>query len=312
MKKRPHRLLKILNITLRLIKVIFILAFMAIFYTIGKAVSENTKVYHDIEAFKDRSVLVNEVEFEYAPGVYQTRQYHKVSRETSYELEDTRSVWSNINMKHLGQKGDIFVTHASPFPHIKGIHQFISIYFGGHAAIHNGTGGFIEATGFPDDDESLWDIIKHDGSKPHDFSVTASNNQSNYWLNPNFRNEYDNAYPYYGSNYRNNFLMLRVKNVTETEIDQAVDFGIDKADKALYNFLFFLDLEYKYYCTDLVSRAYQDALIEPDKQRNYSRALNDDGFITSVNDIILSKYTYICVYVEVVDNITHIYYLEDL
>jgi hypothetical protein len=106
--------------------------------------------------------------------------------------------------------------------------------------------------------------------------------------------------------------MLRVKDITNDQIDQAVSYAADKADKALYNFLFFLDLKYKFYCTDLVSRAYQDALIPIEKQRDYSRALNDDGFITSVNDLVLSKYTYITAYVEIIDNITHIYYLKDI
>jgi hypothetical protein len=71
-------------------------------------------------------------------------------------------------------------------------------------------------------------------------------------------------------------------------------------------------MSYKYYCTDLVSRAYQHALVDEKDQRNYSRALNDDGFITSVNDIILSRETYIAFYVEIRDDIVHIYYLEDI
>jgi hypothetical protein len=71
-------------------------------------------------------------------------------------------------------------------------------------------------------------------------------------------------------------------------------------------------MENRYYCTDLVSRAYQSVMVEKDKQRHYSRALNDDGFITSVNDLILSKETYITSYFEVIDEVAHVYYLADL
>jgi len=53
-------------------------------------------------------------------------------------------------------------------------------------------------------------------------------------------------------------------------------------------------------------------MVAPEDQRNYSRALNDDRFITSVNDLILSKETYITFYVENIDDITNIYYLADI
>jgi hypothetical protein len=312
MKRKRQIKFRIFYTIKRTLKLFLILALMGAVYSLGKAANENTRVNKDIEDFKSRAVFVGEFEIEYRLGVYQTRRYYEVPRETSYEVNDQRSVWSDPSQKLLGKKGDIFATYPSPFPHIPGVHQFITFYFGGHAAIHNGNGGFIEATGFPEGDETVWDIITHDGSKPHDYSVTVHNGQTNYWLNPVFRTESDEAYPYYGSNYRKSFIVLRVKDVTSNQIDQAVSFAADKADKALYNFLFFLDLKYKFYCTDLVSRAYQDALIPVEKQRDYSRALNDDGFITSVNDLVLSKYTYITAYVEIIDDITHIYYLKDI
>ena len=70
-------------------------------------------------------------------------------------------------------------------------------------------------------------------------------------------------------------------------------------------------MQKKYYCTDLVSRAYQSALIDVKNQKTFSRSLNDDKFITTVNDLILSKDTYITIYVEIIEGIPHIYYLED-
>jgi hypothetical protein len=305
MRKRRFRVGRILKSFL-----VFIL--MAMVFSLGTAVSENVRSKRMIEDFKARGVFEYEETIQYHPGIFQTRRYYRVSRETSYELEDTRSVFYDGTRKFLGQKGDIFATHTSPFANLPLVHLFISYYYGGHAAINNGQNRFIEAVGFPDEDETLLDIILHPGNIPHDLSVTVSRSGSNYWLNPTYRTESDREYPYYGTRYRNEFVGLRVKGITDEELDGAVAYAQDKVDKALYNFLFFLNMEYKYYCTDLVSRAYQSVLVEESKQRNYSRALNDDRFITSVNDLMLSKQTYMIFYVEFIDEIAHIYYLEDM
>lgn len=296
----------------RILKTILLLIGMGILYSLGVAISENIQANRAIQAFKDRAVFEYEETIMYAAGVEQTRRYYKVSRETSYELEDTRSVFYDETRKFLGQKGDIFVTDESPFPTNPPIHLFISYFFGGHAAINNGENRFIEAVGFPDDDETVLQIMLHPGNIPHDLSVVISKSSSNYWLNPRYRTESDKDYPYFGTRYRNDFVGLRVKGVTDEMIDGAVAYADDKVGFNLYNFLFFLNMEYKFYCTDLVSRAYQSVMVEENDQRLYSRSLNDDGFITSVNDMILSDETYMTFYVEYIDEVAHIYYLEDI
>ena len=297
---------------LKIIKLFFILAFAGAIYSLGVAISENIQVDRAIEAFKSRANGIYTEEIVLINGIEQTRRYYSVPRETSYEIDDSRSVFQEPDRIHLGQKGDIFVAQDSPFPHIPVIHQFISYYFGGHAAIHTGEGTFVEAIGFPDEDESLWAIMTHPGNKPHDFSTVVGESQTNYWLHPKYRDENDRSFKYFGPNYRKEFVGLRVKNITLDQIDGAVDFARDQVGTSLYNFWFFLDMKYKYYCTDLVSRAYQHVMIPENKQREYARALNDDGFITSVNDLILSKDTYIIFYVEIRNQITHIYHLEDI
>ena len=294
-----------------ILKITLIIIFSAIIFSFGTAVSENQRMDKEIQEFVNRAVFEYEEEFEYFPGVFQTRRYYKVSRETSYELEDTRSVFYSSSRKFLGKKGDMYATRQSPFPSAGIIDTFITYYFGGHVALNDGENRYIEAVGFPDDDESIFDIIFHPGNEPHDYSVTVSMSY-NYWLNPGFRDPNHPDAAVYGKMYRTKFVGLRVKHVTEEQIDAAVDYGRDKIDKNLYNFLIFMDMKYKFGCTDLVSRAYQSALVEPERQRNYSRSLNDDGFITSVHDIILSKETYIVSYVEVIDEVVHIYYLEDV
>jgi len=308
MKLKKRLVIKIIKLSL---KMLLILAVFGIFYASGKAVIENKNINKEIEDFKNRAVFVSEENYIYRPGVIQKRRYYEVSRETSYELADTRNVFTHENKKVLGQKGDIFVAQESPFPAIFGVHHFITYYTGGHAAIHDGINGFIEATGFPEGDDTALKIILHRGQNPHNFNVTAKNTQFNYWLEPQFRNEDSIEYPRYGTYYRNKFIVLRVKNITEEQIDQAVDYAMDKVNVGLYNFLFMIDMKYKFYCTDLVSRAYQEALVEPQRRSDYSRSLNDDGFVTSVNDLILSKETYIVSYVEVIDHVFHIYYLKD-
>jgi hypothetical protein len=306
-KKNKKKLKKI-----RIAKVLLFTILSLIIFTFGIAVSENIKLDQEIDNFKNRAVFEYEEEFEYYIGMFQTRRYYKVSRETSYELADTRSVFYDETRKFLSQKGDMLATRDSPFPTVPIFGTFVTYYFGGHVALNNGENRFIEAVGFPDDDESIFDIMLHPGNEPHDYSVTVKTSY-NYWLNPTFRLESHKDTPYYGTMYRPSFIGLRVKNVTEDQIDGAVEFGMDQVNnQSLYNFLIFLDMKYKFGCTDLISRAYQHVLVEEDMQRNYSKALNDDGFITSVHDIILSRQTYIAFYVEVIDEIVHIYYLEDL
>lgn len=281
-------------------------------FTIGKAITKDVLVRNEIADFKDRSVFEYEEDFEYQLGVTQTRRYYKVPRETSYETDDTRSVFNDDSRKYLGQTGDIFLSQKSPFAGEFFVDPFISYYFGGHAAIKTENNQFIEAVGFPDDDESIMDIIRHPGNEPHDFSVTINRTSTNYWLNPRYRSEGTVEYPYFGSYYRKEFIGVRVKDVDSEQIQGAVDFADDKVDVNLYNFLFFLDMSYKYYCTDLVSRAYQDVMVAPEEQTNYAKALNDDGFITSVNDIVLSRETYMIFYVEIIEEVVNIYYLEDI
>lgn len=132
----------------RFLIVFLILAVSVFAYSMGIATYENIKVNKIINDFKARSVYENEETIEYYSGVYQTRVYHKVSRETSYELNDTRSVFTDDTRKLLGQKGDIFLSQQSPFPQTPIIHPWISYNFGGHAAIHNGNNRFIEAVAF--------------------------------------------------------------------------------------------------------------------------------------------------------------------
>ena len=308
-----------------IIKRIFMVILSFLIFSFILTSIENVNVQKEIQEFKNRAIFESEVVVTLQSGIEETRRYYKVPRVYDYEISDTRSVFygSNSNEReYLGQKGDIFVTQKSPFPTVPFVHQIMTFYFGGHAAINNGDNQFIESTGFPRPGESIIDIIRYQGDENHNFSVGVSTSSKNYWLDPQFRSYQDKDYPAYGNYYRKEFISLRVKNITEDQINSAVSYAEEQFNKkALYNFLFIFDKEKKFYCTDLVSRAYQsalldirdqNALLDIRDQNAFSRSLNDDRFITTVNDIVLSKDTYISIYVEIIDNIPHIYYLENL
>src|SRR5690606_1595742 len=100
-------------------------------------------------------------------------------------------------------------------------------------------------------------------------------------------------------------------NTIQDDIDQAVGYVEDKVDRGLYNYLFIFDTEYKFYCTDLVTRAYSSVTSVNGESYN----LDKDGFIPSDYDILLSDDVYITIYKETIFDedgsfTIHVYYLD--
>lgn len=324
--------MKIFKKTMNLILIFMI---MGIIYSFFFTTYEHFKVNKMINDFKDRA---NE-EFEseellHSNGLTYYRRYYEVPRETSAELNDKRNVFYDNEKQKLGNEGDIFVTRKSPFPTVPIIHQFISYYYGGHAAIvtyEDDQQYFIESTGFPDSGENIFDYIFQRGNKPHDLHLTVVKTSYNSWQTPSVSEHYYNYF------YRDKYIGLRpVNHFSEMEngdeiYNKYINGAIEKAnekveEERLYNFLFFLNMRYKYYCTDLMGRIYDESYqkyVNDDenyRSSGYAKKMNDDGFITSVNDLILSKDTFIHFYVEIVEEIIdgqtmiveNIYYLEDV
>lgn len=295
---------------------IFLLLFVigGAFYSLGVTTYETIRVNKTIKNFINRAEYEEDKDWlRYESDEYDViRKYFKVSRET-YE-RDNYNVFVDENKRELGQKGDIFVGRTSAFPEKPVIHEFITYYFGGHASISDGDGGFYETIGIAND--NIFDVIKHDDQDDnHNFSVTVEYTKVNDWQKMGKFPE-DRYFGYY----RNEFIGLRVKEMNEDLLDGVINYLDDKVERrSLYNFLFFLDMTNKYYCTDLVSRAYSYVLND-NKEVLYANRLNDDGFITSVNDLILSKDTYIAFYFKLtskkIDNkliiYENYYYLEDI
>lgn len=290
-------------------KVSTLIVITGLIYSLGGVIRLDAIAQAEIDHFISRATFEYEEVRQLTYGE-EIRRYYTVSRET-FELEDQRDVFTNASRDTIGKTGDVFVTRQSPFPSVPIVHQWISFFFGGHAAILDENNRLYEATGLGSSDTTIPEVILHPGDEPHDYGVTTAYS-SNYWLNPYRRSETDPSYPYYGRYNRNEFLTLRVKNTTDEMRAGAVDFARRTyTGERLYNYTFFLDMTYKFYCTDLISRAYQDVLIPKDQQQNYSMVLND-RFITSVNDLINDEETYISSYVYIEGNVVNIYYLENV
>ncbi|MDY0277244.1 MAG: hypothetical protein RBQ97_04085 [Acholeplasma sp.] len=324
--------MKLLRFIKKSIRITLMIVLFGISYSFFFSTYENIKVNAMISNFKNRATQSSELISQSNAKYY--RRYWIVPRETSEQ--DGLNVFNDSEKKELGRRGDIFVTRQSPFKNVLGLHQFMTYYFGGHAALldyENGTPVFYESTGFPDDFNEFIDVLLSNGEKGHGLGTTAGKRSGNYWFNHSTSEDYYNLF------YRSKFVGLRVKNpyladgnlqVTYDDIvENALKMAREKyKNEALYNFLFFLDTKNKYYCTDFVSRSYEEAFLnvinndDTYRSRGYANNLNDDGFITSVNDLILSEDTYIHFYVEIKEEkdpntdekiiVQNIYYLEDV
>lgn len=297
----------------KIYKKAFLIIFILLISIFLQGLNQNIKVNRLIRDFKERSKEEETVTIYFDNGMEEIRMYHPVERINEYEKSDFRSVFfSTKDEPFIGKKGDIFVTQESPFPNIFGFHELMSFFVGGHAALNNGNNQFIEAVGFPQDDENIIDIIKDPSNGTHDFSVGVRQSSTNYWMLPDFRSKNDLSYPYYGSYYREKFVVLRVKNINEEKLNQTLVYANEHLEnRSLYNFLFITDMKKKFYCTDFISRSYRYGFDTSSSDNKFPKMLNDNGFVTTVNDLILSKNTYIAAYVENRNGTRHIYYLED-
>lgn len=286
--------------------ILLCLILAGIFFSYGNTLKKNIEVRKQINLFLKRSE-------EYSQQFYDTDingttiKYTTVSRETK-EKKDKRSVFYDFEKSLLGNTGDILVTRDSPFPQHKLLHEFISFYFGGHAALVNE--GFVyEATGMTNQEGAILSSIFHNPDKEHNIDTSVSK-KKNYWLRDDVRSKNDPSYKFYGPFYRPEFILLRVKSETEARIEGAVNFVKRTYEgNRLYNYLFFIDTKNKFYCTDLISRAYQ-AAFDNEFSVSFPKVLND-RFITSVDDIILSEDTYIVAHVIINEGVVEITYIED-
>lgn len=290
----------------KIVKWFFILILFLIFYSFGSTLFEHVQISQMVDEFKSRA---------YDSYELNGFTYHPVKREHDYELYDERNVFSDAAKMRPGVEGDVLATQDSPFPYVPVVHEFVSFYFGGHAALVSGPNNIIQSTGVPPngflDVPHMWKVITHPGFDTDNSLSVAATETNNYWLQK-MRNESHAEYPYYGEYYREKIFTLRPRysdiSTIDEEVDELLDFGQSLVGRGLYNYLWIFDTEYKYYCSDLVSRAFETM----SKKTNRSYNLNQDGFITTINDIIISKDVYLTIFKETVNDEIHIYYLEDV
>lgn len=262
----------------------------------GQTAAEHVKIKQDIKAFTSLGVLQTDISTE-------KMNYYKVSRETYYPEELYKSPFYNGDLSNPGAVGDIFVTQQAPYPNWPGIYDIVTFYFGGHAAYVGEDNIIYDIAGYPDADESFLKVLFKGGRN------TIVSSGSNYWLFPNFNRPDDPNYRYFGSYYRSEFFGLRVKGVTEEDINAVSAFMKHLADvEAQYNFLYIVNTANRYYCADMMSRGY-GSITNSDGKIKYD--LNNDGVAVTINDLILSKDTYISFYVRTdKDGTKHIYYID--
>lgn len=280
----------------RILKTILTLFIGFLVFLTGQTVAETIKVNKKIKEFIKKGVYQEHL------SVEGKIEFYKVSRETYYSNELERSPFFNDDLQNPGDEGDLFVTRQAPLPNLPGIYEFVTFYFGGHAGYVDENNLIYETYGFIDDDENIFNVIVNGGRGTY---VDVS---ENYWLDPEYRDENHPYYQKFGKYYREEWIGLRVKGIQEDEIKQVTKYMEHLAEiKAQYNHLFIFFTKNKYYCTDMMSRAF-GSIVDEDGNQKYN--LNRDGVAVTVNDLILSKDTYISYYVTTTkNNVKKVYYI---
>lgn len=286
----------------KVLRILLLIIAGALLYSFGVSTFENARVNSLVKEFVDQGVLVKE---EYNSNNKLVRRYYEV--ESDYVLDSDTYIIHNDKF-YLGNIGDVVVSQEFPFPNIPLVNGFVTYYFGGHAAMISGTNEVLQIAGFPEEGESIFQYIFHnsESDEPHRLEGALIDQDENYFLKSDFRKTTDKQYRSFGTYYRKKLITLRVLAPESDRFDAVEAFRKLEEDRVLYNYLFFLDTKNKYYCTDIISRTYKSV---EDSEGNKPYKLNDDGFITSVNDLILSKDTIISNYFEVDKNgVENIYY----
>ena len=300
--RKPSTMKKVLK---KSAHVLLIMAMLGTTYSLAVAFSETILVDQLITDFiaraDDNPAEIKELyDYEW--------HYYPITRIEDYELADHRDVFYDDAKREIGNYGDVLLTRQSAFKDLPFIHQFVSYYFGGHASFINDDGGIYETTGVNVDFQTMIDSVFIDPNNHPLQNVSIQKLNGNYWLDKITTTQYS---PFY----RTEVMSVRVKDVTLNQIQTARDFlEYHYQNRTLYNYLFWLNMKDRFYCSDLISRAYQSSFYDENEQREYSRTLNYDGFITSINDIILAQETYLTSYIKIDTNhhIVNIYYLADL
>ena len=152
-------------------------------------------------------------------------RYYKVTK--LYEYEDTNSIINDYNDQYIGTTGDIYLTCTDWGASVFTKYLCTRLYVG-HAGV----------------------VSKADASKLYE--VVGNQKRVD-----NVVKEYDNDW--YTLNHFKDEIILRVKDMDSTKKDSLISYMDSIKDKR-YNPFFLIHSKNKYYCTDLITRAYSTSL----------------------------------------------------
>ena len=151
--------------------------------------------------------------------------YYKVSK--AYDYEDTNNIIREDNFKNVGTTGDIYIT-ATNFSTLL-ITKYIC------KRLRCGHSGLV----YSPDATSLYEIV---GNKSKEENVVKE-----------YENDWDELTSF------NETIILRVKNIN-AEDKERIKEHLEKISGYKYNAFVLMHAKARYYCTDLVTRCYEDAL----------------------------------------------------
>lgn len=238
-----------MKILKRVILIILLVMSTAFSIFVFNGFIEKTTVDTDINAFKERGVFVETID---------NNSYYKVKAKDSEDGKGVFDYQSGTN--YIGTTGDIIITNRNPLRYSKSfitrniVNFFSKNMFIGHATYNVSSDGsmMVEIT-----DHYIGGGVDEEGVK----------------YSPNNWIELDDGSPM--------IVGLRVKGIDDETKEQLKRFAVENIGKE-YN-RYFIKRQNKFYCTDLVTRAYESAGIY----------LNYDGFFVTGNDMIVCKETYI-------------------
>ncbi len=235
-----------------------------LFVVVGGLTSAITKtIYADvlIENFKNKAI-------------YNAEESTEMTKLYAIPSDETLPVKHQIGVEQYpGNAGDILITLTSELE-IPFVHEFISLFAGGHAALVLGE--------YEDALDHVNELYTVESSGLNDDLNLADTCSKAYW-----------------TRYKYPIIGLRVK-MTEEERHRVIARGLALAGDP-YNYSFLFNTKNKSYCSDLVAKAFASIGVN----------LNKDGFTTSVYDLLISGETYITYYRFIdAEGIQHIYYLD--
>lgn len=249
----------------KIIKIVLICIETAILFVVVGALTTaiTKKIYSDIliEQFKRNAVLDETI----------STSMVKIYKIPSNEKRECAQ--HNGTEFYPGNEGDILITLNSELE-IPFIHEFISFFAGGHAALVLGD--------YKDELDSVTNLNTVESSGLDEDLNLADIASTVYW-----------------TQYKHPVIGLRVR-MTEEERKKVVSRGMALVGDP-YNYSFLFDTNNKSYCSDLVGKAFDSIGVD----------LNKDGFTTSIYDLLVSSETYMTYY-QYTDNngVKHIYYLD--